>query len=37
MHNQAHRPRQPFLDKFTGKKNAIGKEGLIHLIEKQRQ
>jgi hypothetical protein len=37
MHNHPKGPRQPFLDKFEGRKNAIGKEGFMHLLEQQRQ
>lgn len=33
MHRHPHPDRQPFLDKFEGKKNIISKEGLIHLLE----
>lgn len=33
MHPQPHPQRQPFLDKFQGKKNIISKEGLLHLLE----
>ena len=34
--NPSHH-RQPFLDKFQGKKNIISKEGLLHLLESQLQ
>lgn len=37
MHNQPQRVRKSFLDKFEGKKNAISKEGLLHLLENQIQ
>ena len=36
MHLEPRRPTQDFLDKFQGRQHAVGKQGLVHLLEQQR-
>ena len=37
MYSKQPKQRQLFIEQFEGKKNAIGKEGLLHLLEQQKQ
>ena len=37
MYSKQPKQRQLFLEQFEGKKSTIGKEGLLHLLEVQRQ
>ena len=35
MYSKQPKQRQLFIEQFEGKKNAIGKEGLLHLLEQK--